>query len=573
MPPSVCLYSELESYSGSITHNPTDLARLVRDLKFACLFYDSVVLHRRNLWDHPLTLAAFEQLAPFVVSGRLWTSANEHDGAPAAYVAQKIQQITDFFAHAPCCQRDELNIIRDRWQRITPTEWKIQRRGALQSQRVWQRIDAYLMAFKHAQFKPLYPFLDWVQTAQAHHQFDKELILAKLGKLRSQLQPRHWAELTALMQMEFLRVGAEFNQAHIYPGASRAYLSNGLFEPLPFAVQDVKNIQQCAININLPLETLLALPSQRLFEISESGAWKTIRDSLLNNRLDKEVQQEFTAIFSRQHPIQQQLETVLTTLDLSPLILPAPWSFSRQALLGNAQACFRHAEIKTTKIFILDLACYLFYPDHEPYRALRLKPQHTYLLAVLAIAGNTGLLAEQIKQLFLELEWIDCECQRWYPHNRISEEEQELLSDRIYHLRVQINQQLEKFQLRISDKQGVGNWSLESDNAPYSIKLAGTAWEMFMYPKNQPPIPPGLSEQQRLIWGCLWDYSPQLTDARIIAGVLGKEWNEQTGKHISKAIYKLDKKLVGQPWRIQRSYSGQYVLLPAEFLEAKYSAG
>lgn len=568
---SICLYSELESYSGSITHNPADLPRLVRDLKFACLFYDNVVLHRRNLWDHPLTLAAFEQLAPFVSSGRLWTSANELDGAPDAYVIRNIQQLTDFFVRPPRRKRDEISAIQDRWLRITPPAWGLQRCGKLQSDCMWQRIDAGLAGFRQVRFKPFFPFLDWIETAQGGQQFDKELLMARLGTLRNRLQPRHWAELTTLIQVEFLRVGAEFNQARIYPGMSRKYLVSELFDLPPFALQEFDNIRQCAAKMNLSLDKLLALPSQILFEISESGEWKTIREALRQNRMDADIQQEITTIFSRHQHVQRQLETMLITVDLSPLILPTPWSLSRQALLGNAQACFSHAEIKTVKTFILDLACYLFYPDNAPHRALRLKPQHSYLLAVLAIAGKTGLLAEQIKQLFLELDWSTWQHPSWHPHNRIREAEQESLQDRIYHLRLQLNRELEKFHLKITDKQGIGNWSLESDNVPYSIKLANTAWKLFLYQKDTPPIPPGLSKQQRLIWGCLWDYSPQLTDACVIAGVLGKEWNEHTGKQISDAIGKLDKKLTGQPWRIQRSYSGQYVLLPAAFLEAKDS--
>jgi len=100
MSQSVCLYSELEPYSGSISNNLSDLPRLIWDLKLACLFYDVVVVHRRNILEHRLTLPAFEILALFVKCGQLWTSANESDRLPEDYVEQKAQQFENFFAEA-----------------------------------------------------------------------------------------------------------------------------------------------------------------------------------------------------------------------------------------------------------------------------------------------------------------------------------------------------------------------------------------------------------------------------------------------------------------------------------------
>jgi len=82
MPKDLCLYSELEHYSGTISHHSSDLPRLIRELKLACLFYDQVIIHDGNLLEHRLTLPAFETLAPFVHAGRLWISADYSAPSP-----------------------------------------------------------------------------------------------------------------------------------------------------------------------------------------------------------------------------------------------------------------------------------------------------------------------------------------------------------------------------------------------------------------------------------------------------------------------------------------------------------
>lgn len=67
MSQSVCLYSELEPYSGSISHNPSDLPRLIRHLIYACLFYDVVVVHRRNVLEHPAHVTAKDDVGKIFI--------------------------------------------------------------------------------------------------------------------------------------------------------------------------------------------------------------------------------------------------------------------------------------------------------------------------------------------------------------------------------------------------------------------------------------------------------------------------------------------------------------------------
>jgi len=159
------LYSELEPYSGSISHNPSDFPHLVWDLKFACLFYDVVVVHRRNILEHPLTLPAFERLKPFVKCGTLWTSANQYDGLPQNYIEQETQKLKDFFNRGYIKKINAVDDIKDRWLPIKPDEWKIRRNGNEQAAWVLKNIDDDLS--KYNKFKQLNPLFDLVKRMRA----------------------------------------------------------------------------------------------------------------------------------------------------------------------------------------------------------------------------------------------------------------------------------------------------------------------------------------------------------------------------------------------------------------------
>jgi len=200
------------------------------------IFYRVSTFGERELvLEHPLTLPAFEILAPFVQSGQLWISANDSDNLPQDYLLQKVEQLDAFFGRGYLKKIKAVVEIKERWLRIIPADWKIRRNADEQTACVLKNIDEYLSSFKDNKFKQLHSLCDFVQRMRADNNFNKEEILARIGKLRGLLHPALLSEMATLIQIEFVRSGAHFNQnAIIYPGNSAQCLTNPHFEPLRF---------------------------------------------------------------------------------------------------------------------------------------------------------------------------------------------------------------------------------------------------------------------------------------------------------------------------------------------------
>lgn len=587
MSQSVCLYSELEPFSGSISHNSSDLPRLIWDLKLACLFYDVVVVHRRNLFEHPLTLPAFEILAPFVKSGQLWTSANESDSLPEYYVRQKVQQLEKFFVSNRVARNIKntkkrkklVNDIKDRWRRIVPVDWKIKRCGCEQAASVLNNIDDYLSQFKDNKFRLVHPLLDLVQRMRADNDFDKELILAKVGTLRGQIHSARLSEIATLIQTEFVRAGAKFNHAVIYPGQSAQYLTNTHFGRLPFADQKTwHQAKERLDNVGLNLDQLLNLPVEALFEIAQSEAWQTIRKALLNDIFNAEIQQQMRSAFSTDLSFLKKLENIYISGHfqpvenpsplLSPIFMPSPWALANQSLWVNASVAASVNDKKSSNTLILDLDSGVLYNDNSPIAQVQLSLKETELLSNLVEAGESGLTFEHLKQLQLEFDLITRPIPKWESLVEQRANYNDALLARNHKFRTSLNKKLQSLGLKIAAKKGPEKWYLETGNSV--IKLSSGVLGKNSDKKQINYTPQGLSPQSKVIWNCLREYYPRFVSAKAIAEVLGIEWNEKTQKQISDAVYRLKKRLLkkNEPWMIKPHYSiGEYALVPIPLSE------
>ncbi|WP_069471218.1 hypothetical protein [Candidatus Marithrix sp. Canyon 246] len=542
MSQSVCLYSELEPYSGSISHNPSDLPRLIRHLIYACLFYDVVVVHRRNVLEHPLTLPAFEILKPFVQCGQLWTSANESDGSPENYLEQKTQELKDFFNSDYVKKISAVDNIKDRWLDIIPAEWKITRNANDQANWVLKNINDYL--YKYQNNKSLFPLLDAVQNMQ---DFNKEKTLAILANLRGKIYPADLSEIANLIQTQFIRAGAKFNNnAVIYPG--NLYL-----------------VKERIKHMDLNLDRLINnLSVKDLCEVAHDQKWLMIRNALLNNILYKEIQQEIYSIFNSKQSFPKQVEELLKMSEVLPICMPSSWALVSQSLLGTAHAA---AKDEVGKIFILDLDHRVIYEKNSANSPVKLGLQQTNLLSILVIAGKLGLTVEHIKQWLIELDAFKKEKLKWKSQAELNPKYHEKffeLRNRIDGLKRDINKKLKPLGLRIGGEKGKGIWYLETYNSDqdFVIKLYNSVWGEFFEKKETNYTPQGLSKQSKLIWQCLWKFSPNPIHAKKLAEILEKEWNENTPKQIYKSVYKLKLRLNNEPWMIKHSYLGEYVLVP-----------
>ena len=579
MSQSVCPYSELEHYSGSISNNLSDLPRLIWDLKFACLFYDVVVLHRRNLFEHRLTLPAFEILAPFVKSGQLWTSANEYDRLPVDYVRQKTEQLEEFYVddRYPINQgnckniKNALNDIKERWLRIElAEEWKICRNGNEQASSVLKQIaDPLFHFFEDKKFRGAHSVLDLFQHMQADNNFDKEKLLAKVGKLRGKLPPTLLSEIAMLIQTEFVRAGANFNNnAVIYPGKSVQCLANPHFEPLPFANQTLHQVKERIKSMGFNLDELINLPVPMLFEIAQSPQWLMIRNALLNDIFKVEIQKEMRSVFSTNLSFPNKVEKLLNischfqaienpTPHLSPIFMLSPWGLVSQSLLGSASVAAKDDVEKVSNTFILDIESGELYDENSPHSRVKLTKRQTNLLSMLVIVGESGLTIYHIKQLCLEFDLIEWKTPKWESQAKQSIKYDDALLYRSNMLKKRTNDKLKPLGLKIAAEKGKKRWYLEKD---CTIKLFSSVWGEIFEKKDKKGPPQGLSPQSKAIWNCLWEYSPKFVHAEILAEVLGKEWNEKTPKQISDAVYKLKKCLKNEQWLIRASQTGEYTL-------------
>ncbi len=579
MSQSVCLYSELEPYSGSIRHDPSDLPRLIGDLKFACLFYDVVVLHHRNLWEHPLTLPALEILGPFVQNIQLWTGGNKSGDKPADYVDLKVQEKFEaFLGKGYLKKRKAVNEIIDRCQRLTWSyDWNIPpRNGAEQAAYVLTNIVPYLSRFKDKRFRHLYPLLDFVERMQANNAFKKEEIFARVGNLRGIVHFEVLSDIVRLIETEFLRAGVAFNeQADIYLRQSAQHLRNAHFGSLPFAQSKLERVKTRMNSVGFNLDDLINLPVSTLFEIAQSEQWRTIRNALLNESFDADVQEEMRSVFSTHLSFPNKVEKLLNISchfqevdnsrpDLSPLFMPSPWGLVSQSLLGSARVAASLNLNKASKTFILDLGSRVLYDENLPNSKVELTEGQTNLLSILVDAGESGLTVEHIKQLCLELDLITWKTLKWESQAKLELERGEsffLLRDKVYHLKQSLKNKLKPLGLRIAGEKG--KWYLENDSSDqdFLVNLSSTGLEECFEQKERQEPPKALSKQSQTIWDCLSKESPNYVHAKRLAEVFEEEGFGNTQKQISDAINKLKQRLKNEPWMIKASSMGEYALV------------
>jgi hypothetical protein len=370
-------------------------------------------------------------------------------------------------------------------------------------------------------------------------EFDKEKTLAILGNLRGKLYPADLSEIANLIQTQFIRAGAKYNHdAVIYPG--NLYLVK-------------EHMKRMGLKLDRLINNLSVLD---LFKIAKSQQWFIIRNALLNNRLNKEIQQEIYSIFNTKQSFPNQVDKLLNISEV-PIFMPSPWALVSQSLLGTAHIA---AKNEVDKIFILDLDHRVLYDKNSPNSAVELTKQQTNFLSILVIAGKLGLPVELIKQWLIELDTIKWKQPELESQAKLKpgDERFHLLRYRIDRLKSDINKKLKALELKITNEKG--RWFLETDNSDqdFVIKLSNKFFEK----KETNYTPQGLSKQSKLIWQCLWKFSPNSVHAKKLAEILEKEWDKNTPRKISKSVYKLKLRLNNEPWMINNSNSGEYVLVP-----------
>jgi hypothetical protein len=510
------------------------------------------------------------------------TSTDESAYSPQGYVLQKAKKLEEFFGKGSKKRKAVVDDIKERWAPIIPSEWRICRRAIEQAAWVSKNIDDYLSKkFQDKKFRQAHPLLDLVQRMHADNAFDRNMTLAKVGTLRGLLHPADLSEMATLIQTEFVRAGANFNEAVIYPGKSAQCLTNPHFEPLPFDQSRLRKVTERLKSVGFNLNELIALPASVLFEIVQSEEWSNIRNALLSDTFNVELQEEMRSIFMSHESFPSKLGTLLNISSHwnreesedstpSPIIIPSRWALAGQSSLGSASVAadddVKEDSKSLSETFILDLESRVLYEAKSPDFKVKLGEKQTHLLSILIRAGESGLYAEQIKQLAIELERITWKNPQWESQGSQTPHYRKNIQQNVDKLKFDTNTKLKPLGLKISVETGKGRWYLETENpgTNLTLKLAGTAWEKFEKKEvkyTQPKLSPQLklSPQQKLIWDYLWENYPSSVRAEALVKELGKDWdNVQT----FKAIFKLKKALANENWMIMQPRHGMYTIIP-----------
>lgn len=595
----IAYYTELDPFSGSVGQRRDALPALLRDLKLLLLLHDVVIVQPGNLVEHSLTLPAFEALAPFVRAGRLTTTVDPSSPRPMSLIEERIaltgaQDLTSTTSaarpHRPgplaLCRRREADELRARWSEVLPDAWPMSRNVAAQTSAFVDLVQAALV--DAAQSSPTAAWalraLDEIrQRGRAPSRTD---ILAALSGQRGELPPYELAHIALMVQAAYFCLGAAAHQAdaaagpsaqcRVFPGPfGRILLENkdrlrwlptpefdrhGSFEAVHTAFRE----------LDLSLPCLLGVDGEHLLEFAALPTWQRVRDAL-----EQPVMAPSTiGMPDRCSPGDaSQLRAILrdlagrgTTLSVplprsAGMIVPAPWQLAAQAALGALPTLPSHPSCAVT----LDL-CTLEL-DGGAHFARVTRPQ-AHLLTVLAIAGDSGLRLEDLKQLTLDIDRLHSRAEgaasAWRPQRSERVHQDAARRIRVNVLMSRTNAVLGPFGLCIFASRGQGRWRLASiDGRQPPLRLLGSVWDLLEQPRRCEP-PPGMRPTHRKLWTALADAMPSYVSLQHLASALGKPQDERGLKQTITTLEKLNVLLEASrcSFRVVRLRRGLYALLP-----------
>lgn len=554
---TICLYSELDSFSGYIRHDIQDLGKLIRDLKLTCLFYDQVIVNTPVIIEHPLTLPTFEIFSPFVRSGILWTSGQDNNQSPYEFISNRIKAFQD--------NKKTLivtNELLNRWELITPNSWNLLRNVNNQVNNATNNIITNLSTLETSKSEAIYKntFLEKIQRMQSDNVFNRDYLLANIGNLKNELSINTIHNISSIIQSEYIKQGSN-NKGNekivIFPGkfVIKTNRTNILNNYLPVDTTTLPIAIRRFLQLGYSINTLLNLPIAELYLLATSDTWIKWRNHLTSENWTKENSNEMFSLYLSKIVFNRALEIVYT--NLSPISIASEWQLIGKSLLGT----FAKSIHKSNNNFILNLNTRSLYLEKNDGN-IKLDYSHIILLSILISSGNTGVHIEQIKQLDIEKSLIKTQKIEYCDNYKKDEITEKSRLNRLYVLKNRINKKIASFGISIiiNDK---NCWVL---NLPenHSILLSGSAWDLQDSKMNQNNDLPKLSKQNKKLYLLLKQHSPAFLGSKKIAEELLFNTSENTQKKVSDNIYKLQKKLKNSPYKIIRDYIGGYALICIE---------
>lgn len=609
----VTYYGELDPFSGSIRHRVADLPRVVADLQAALLLSDVVIVPPGNLLEHPLTLPAFEALAPFVAAGRLTTTTDPSSPGPHALLDERVALHLDERARGvspPMSPRSirsrpprppgpvavehlrGIEEVRRRWHDVLPPAWTLARDVDTQVVGFADRLLRFCAETRNPSpgTRALQRAVDRVlQAGRARP--DRGTLLAYLAARRDDLPPREVSRLALAVQSAFFAMGAAVHGprpgsrhtgpvAHLFPGPFAGLLLqhgrqvDALDRPPYDWDLAPGRLDQRFRRLGLDRRRVLAAGPRALLDVARSPEWQAVVALLDGPEPPPDLERALAALFRRAPDFRDALGLVGTVLPRAPEslrspppALPAPWQLATHALLGAAVA-----DRTGDGAAVLDLRTLRL--SRGAIMAALTRPE-AHLVTILIVAGEVGVGLHDVKQLSLDVDRLAATAETpldhaWAPQARERADLDAARLNRVNVRKTRVNAALAPLGLRIEATPGRGRWRLVAGPPAVeeAVRLDGTVWDL-LGTAAPPQAPADLSPQQARLWSALAEVAPRHVAVPALARALGKPEDERGLRQTVGALGKLGARLValGGPVGVVRFRRGLYALMPAHAVD------
>lgn len=560
-----CVYGELDSYTGYIRHDYADLPKLIRDLKFCCLFYDDVIVNTGVILDHPLTLPAFELMSPFVKSGRLWTTGRDTENSPTQFINDRIDRF--YGKHPSKKSMRPISEVIERWQTIAPQDWRLKRKLSVQVGSATQNIINNLSAlnFSHVENYQKEIIIAHVEMMHSDGVFDRDLTLAKIAAMQGVLSAPNLSTMSLLVQAELMNQATR-NKGRdaivLFPGMflRKVHVKNELFQQEKLSVDSftIKKAISTFSTLGYSLSGLLSLPIDTLHQLSESSEWINFRTFLLSNKWNNQHSREMYSMYLRKLNFHTASSIILRhhqdiLFDKTPITTSSAWQLYGIGNLGN----FNNRVNSREAVYVLDLPTRKVYFSDEPNKSCLVSYKQSVLLAVLICAGRYGVSTAQLEQLDIEQTQVKHDKFAWYTHHSDDVQARESRMDRISVAKIRLNQILKPLKIKIDNANG--RWTLRSVNH-LGFKIKGSYWQTPVTSSLTLCSSIKLTPQSQKLWSCLVSRTPYYVNMKLISRLLF-DCEDVPIRKISDAVYKLKKQLSSTPFEIIKNCAGEYALV------------
>lgn len=539
----ITYYAELDPFSGTVGQSVASAQTLERDLRFAMLFYDVLLMPPRVMLEHAAVLPVAERLAPFVRAGRIGTSADKSALGPRHYIHRRADRAVERMGktqqggRSQSARRLRLEQMAERWVTILPEDWRVRRSISSQVRGVADTILQFCAQRRSRD-----------QLAQAVHrllddhlQHDRDepirdMLLAGIASYRYAVSGEEFGRYSALIQSCYLHMGVaahadDARSCHCFPG----YFSELIQERLPRtsmagalrpeAGRDRRALVNRLLRFGIDVEQLLALPAAELMELTTNEHWLALRAFLLKPQASAELEQEVAAALVRQNLRDGIHRAAALAQEWTPAneTQTAAWQLPGQAALGAVRAT-RFGIGGSKPMALLNLQTSELRNDDI---TIVLTEQHKTLLSALAAAGPHGLAVQQVWQLLVEQDRLDggTLVEPEPRHIQAKKRNADLAKHRL-------NIVLRPLGLKVISVIGVrGRWRLSG-----AVVLEGTAWHLAA--NTTTPQAANLSGQLQQLFATLAESWPGYRSVSALSQTI-----ERTPERTSRVLARLKDRL------------------------------